>query len=245
MKKIIPIKHKKIWGYELWLHSPLAKSRTKLEDGKETTEGPLVKIIKANLPLSVQVHPDDILAKKLENQENGKSECWYVLEASSESEFIVGINTNEESIIKNSLKNKTFFKLLKTHNAKIGEFINVPAGLVHGIGKGSKVLEVQQPSDTTYRFYDYDRLENGNPRELHVDKSILSIKHWNWKLKSSADHYKKYDTENYSISIFENNKNFKIQKKSILVDLNKEQAYYVEPGDEYFVRFTKFALIEY
>ncbi|MCP4336831.1 MAG: mannose-6-phosphate isomerase [Mycoplasma sp.] len=245
MKKIIPIKHNKIWGYELWLHSPLEKSRTKLEDGSESIEGPLIKIIKANQPLSVQVHPDDLLAKELENEDNGKSECWYVLEASEKSEFIVGIKTKDESTIKDALKNKTFFELLKTHKAKPGEFINVPAGLVHGIGKDSKVLEVQQPSDTTYRFYDYDRLENGKPRDLHVDKSILSIKDWDWKLDSSEKDYKKYNIESYSISIFKKDDNFTINKKSIIVDIEEEQAYYIEPGEESLIQFNKFALIEY
>ncbi|NQZ28792.1 MAG: class I mannose-6-phosphate isomerase [Mycoplasmatales bacterium] len=246
MKKIIPIKHDKIWGYELWLHSPLEKSRTKLIDGTETVGGPLVKIIKANKPLSVQVHPDDYLAKKLENEENGKSECWYILEATSKSEFIVGIKTNDEKEIKEALKEKRFFELLKTHTPVVGEFINVPAGLVHGVGQDSKVLEVQQPSDTTYRFYDYDRLENGQPRELHVDKSITSTKDLEWKLHSSEKLYKKYNIDKYSISLFEkNHKNFKINTKSILVDLAKEEAYYVEPGDENKITFEKFALIEF
>ncbi len=246
MKKIIPIKHDKIWGYELWLHSPLKQSRTKLSNGEETTKGPLVKILKANKPLSVQVHPDDYLAKKLENEENGKAECWYVLEATPKSEFIVGIKTKDETEIKNALKDKKFFELLKTHTPVPGEFINVPAGLVHGVGQDSKVLEVQQPSDTTYRFYDYDRLENGQPRELHIDKSIISTKELNWELKSSEKLYKKYNINKYIISVFEqNNKNFKINKKSILVDIEKEEAYYIEPGEEQEVQFNRFALIEF
>ncbi|CAM9133227.1 class I mannose-6-phosphate isomerase [Mycoplasma marinum] len=245
MKKITPIRHNKIWGYELWLHSPLENNYTHLENGEKTYKGPLVKIIKANKPLSVQVHPDDILAKKLENQKNGKSECWYILEATQESKFIVGISTINKSEIKTALENKDFLKLLKTYTPLQGDFINVPAGLVHGIGKKSKVLEVQQPSDTTYRFYDYDRLENGKPRELHIEKSIISAKELDWKVSSSEKLYKKYKISNYSVSIFEDKKNLKINKKSILVDLKKEIAYYVNPGDEIKINFEKFALIEY
>jgi mannose-6-phosphate isomerase class I len=57
-----------------------------------------------------------------------------------------------------------------------GDFINVPAGMVHGIAANGKVLEVQQPSNTTYRFFDYNRLENGKPRQLHIEKSLAAIK---------------------------------------------------------------------
>ena len=246
MNKIQPLHLNKIWGYEKWLHSPIPGRQTKIEDGTLVTNGPLIKIIKADKPLSIQVHPDDYLAKKLENEENGKAECWYILEATPKSEFIVGITTKDEKEIKTALKEKRFFKLLKTHTPKVGEFINVPAGLVHGVGQDSKVLEVQQPSDTTYRFYDYDRLENGQPRELHVDKSIMSTKELEWKLKSSEKLYKKYNIDKYSISIFDNDhKNFKINTKSILVDLTEEEAYYVEPGDEEQITFKKFALIEF
>ncbi|CAM9112894.1 class I mannose-6-phosphate isomerase [Mycoplasma todarodis] len=246
MKKIQPLHLNKIWGYEKWLHSPIPGRQTQVEDGTLVTNGPLIKIIKADKPLSIQVHPDDYLAKKLENEENGKAECWYVLEATPKSEFIVGITTQDEKEIKAALKEKRFFKLLKTHTPSVGEFINVPAGLVHGVGQDSKVLEVQQPSDTTYRFYDYDRLENGQPRELHVDKSIMSTKDLEWKLKSSEKLYEKYNIDKYSISLFEkDHKNFQINTKSILVDLTAEEAYYVEPGDEAQITFEKFALIEF
>ncbi len=246
MEKIISIRHEKIWGYELWLHSPLKEHMTKTQNGEGTIGGPLVKIIKANQPLSVQVHPDDFLAKKFENEINGKSESWYILEATAESEFIVGIKTVEEQKIKQALNEKTFFDILNTHKPKPGEFINVPAGLVHGIGKDSKVLEVQQPSDTTYRFYDYDRLENGKPRKLHIEKSIKCAKQLKWKLESIKQEYQKYKTNEYSISIFSKKTNkFKLDKRSIIVDLENEEAYYIKPGEENKISFNHFALIEY
>ncbi len=240
MKKIIPIKHEKIWGYELVLHSPLKASQSKLEDGTPITDGPLIKILKADQPLSVQVHPDDKLAKELENEPNGKSECWYVLEKTNKTEYIVGIKTGDENIIKNSLKDKTFQEQLIKINPNIGDFINVPAGLVHGVGAESKVLEVQQPSDTTYRFYDYDRLQDGQPRELHIDKSIKSLKkELNWKLSKNTSGA--YEVQEYQIKIF--NSESKVENNGVVVDLDKEEAYMVEKNEQ--VNFKHWALITY
>ncbi len=239
MKKIITIKHDKLWGYELWLHSPLKFSQSKLEDGTPITSGPLIKILKADKPLSVQVHPDDKLAKELEGEPNGKSECWYIINKTNKTEYIVGIDTTDEKVIKQSLENKTFQEHLIKLKPQVGDFINVPAGLVHGVGAESKVLEVQQPSDTTYRFYDYDRLENGKPRELHIDKSIKSIKQLDWKLNPNNDGA--YDVEGYEIKIF--HKPETINAKGIVVDIEKEEAYVIDGNEN--IGFDHWALIKY
>lgn len=100
MKKIIPIRFDKIWGYEIWLSSPLKGKETLFEDGEKVSFGPLIKIIQANQPLSVQVHPNDEWAKKLENQDNGKSESWYVLEAKPGSSLVTGLSTFDEQVIR-------------------------------------------------------------------------------------------------------------------------------------------------
>ncbi len=238
MKKIIPIKHKKIWGYEIWLHSPLKKSQSKLEDGTEITDGPLIKIIKANSPLSVQVHPDDILAGELEGEKNGKAECWYVLESTNKSEFIVGVNNFKIDSIRKSLRNNTFENYLIKINPSIGSFINVPPGLVHGIGKESKVLEIQQPSDITYRFYDYNRLKDGKARELHIEKSLMSLKPLDWKIQANSKGF--YEINKYKIKIF--HKPSTNKSKSIVVDLKEEIAYIVDKNEK--INFKHWALIK-
>ncbi|NQZ65830.1 MAG: class I mannose-6-phosphate isomerase [Mycoplasmatales bacterium] len=240
MIKIIPLIINKIWGYELWLHSPYKNMLTKREDGLETKEGPLIKIIKADRPLSVQVHPDDKIAKELENEPNGKSECWYVLEKSPKSEFVVGINLFDKEKIRESLLKKDFQKHLIKINPNVGDFINVPAGLVHGVGAESKVLEIQQPSDTTYRFYDYDRLENGKPRELHIEKSLHSLKDLSWKKESLTKNFKSYSLNDYSIEIHK--EKYFAPKNAIVIDLNSEIGY-ISEGE--IIDFKHYSIISY
>ena len=241
MKKIIPIKHDKIWGYEKWLYSPLVSSQSKTEDGTKIIDGPLIKILKVDQPLSVQVHPDDKLAKKLENEPNGKTECWYVLEKTKKTEFIVGLKSFDKNEIRDAFKNKTFRSNLKIIKPKVGEFIYVPAGMVHGVGAQSKVLEVQQPSDTTYRLYDYDRLQDGKPRELHIEKSLQSIKDVDWKKEPISISPLEYQVLNYKIEI--NTKNQILKEDCIVIDLKEEVAYVANSGEE--VKFNHYAIVKY
>ncbi|BGE81251.1 mannose-6-phosphate isomerase, class I [Staphylococcus petrasii] len=131
----------------------------------------LTKILDANDKLSVQVHPDDEYALKHEN-EYGKTECWYILDAKEDAEIIYGVNVQDEQELNELIDNKAFDKLFKTVKVKPGDFYYVPAGTVHAIGSGIMILETQQSSDTTYRIYDYDRKDKkGNTRELHLEQS--------------------------------------------------------------------------
>jgi mannose-6-phosphate isomerase len=240
MKKIIPIKIEKIWGYEIWLNSSLKENQTRLEDGELTTEGPLIKIIKANDKLSVQVHPDDYWAKELENQDNGKSESWYILEAEKESELIVGIKTLDHQLIKKKLNDKTFEELLIKTNAKKDDFINVPAGMVHGIGKNITIFEVQQPSDITYRYFDYYRKDNNNQyRELHIEKALKVQKDIDYNIKPVSLNPLTYITGNY-IQKFYSNPSICLEK-SIVVDLINYEAYIFETQEE--INFKKYCTI--
>ena len=128
----------------------------------------LIKIIDAKEDLSVQVHPDDALAAKL-NLESGKSEMWYVLEGES---LIAGLDENAtaEKLLSNPMD------CLKRVFVKRGDIVNIPAGLVHAITAGVKVAEIQQNSDITFRLYDYDRLGlDGKPRELHLEDGIAAV----------------------------------------------------------------------
>lgn len=131
----------------------------------------LIKILDAKEKLSVQVHPNDTYAIKNEN-DLGKTECWYIISAEKNSKIIYGHNAKNKEDFLNMISNKKWSDLLIEVPVKAGDFFYVPAGTVHAIGEGIVILETQQSSDTTYRLYDYDRKdEKGNTRELHIQKS--------------------------------------------------------------------------
>jgi len=132
----------------------------------------LIKYLDVNDRLSVQVHPNDEYALRVEN-EFGKSEAWYIIEASDDAKLIMGTKdgvTKEEFLTKS--KNNEFDSLFNIISVKKGDCININPGLVHASLEGSVLIcETQQNSDTTYRIYDFDRKVNGKLRELHLDKA--------------------------------------------------------------------------
>lgn len=137
----------------------------------------LVKYISASRPLSVQVHPDDATALKLEADEAGKTECWYVLAAAERSVVYLGLvpGTDMTSFAA-CATGAGVVDLLEAHPIAAGQFVFVPAGTLHAIGAGVTLLEVQQNSDVTYRLYDWGRVGlDGAPRETHPDQALLAI----------------------------------------------------------------------
>lgn len=134
----------------------------------------LVKFIDANDNLSVQVHPDDEYAFVHENGEYGKNEMWYVIWADpgAKLQYDVVPGTNRE-ILSQAIKDNNFESCLKFIDVFPGDVINIPAGLIHAIGKGIVLAEIQQNSNTTYRVYDYNRVDKaGNKRPLHIEKAL-------------------------------------------------------------------------
>lgn len=135
----------------------------------------LIKFIDAADNLSVQVHPNDEQARLLENQ-NGKTEMWYVIEADDDAKITCGVKkkiTKDE--LSRAIKDNTVENLLNTVSSKKGDVFFVEAGTIHAIGKGNLIAEIQQNSNVTYRLYDYDRRDkNGNPRELHIEKGVAA-----------------------------------------------------------------------
>jgi mannose-6-phosphate isomerase len=146
----------------------------------------LIKFIDANEDLSIQVHPDDKLAKKRHNS-FGKTEMWYVIEADPGSTLIAGFNkelTKEEYLEKFNSGHLT--DILNKEDVQAGDVFFLPAGRVHTIGKGLLIAEIQQTSDITYRIYDFDRVDDkGNKRELHVEEALDAIDY---------KHYPEYKT---------------------------------------------------
>ena len=134
----------------------------------------MIKFIDAKSDLSVQVHPDDDYAREHENGQLGKTEMWYVLDAAKDAHLIYGLyhNTKKETLRK-SIENGTLEKHLQKVKIKKGDQFYIQAGMIHAIGAGALIAEIQESSNLTYRLYDYDRVDkNGNKRELHVDKAL-------------------------------------------------------------------------
>ena len=136
----------------------------------------LIKLIDAREPLSLQVHPNDEYALRTEGQ-LGKNEKWYILEAEQGAELILGFDEKYADISKDELRrlcdSGEILSATRRVQAKKGDCYLVPAGLIHAIGAGIVIAEVQQMSNVTYRVYDYGRTDSeGNPRELHIDKAL-------------------------------------------------------------------------
>jgi len=131
----------------------------------------LVKLIDAKEDLSLQVHPRDG-DPALRPGEAGKTECWYILEAPPGAKLYLGFR---EAITRRqfaaAIENKTIMSYVEPFEVEEGDFFFIPAGTLHAIGKGVLLAEVQQSSDTTYRVYDYNRLQDGAPRALHVEQA--------------------------------------------------------------------------
>ena len=183
----------------------LYKSHPELFNNSKSKEFPiLVKLIATSSDLSVQVHPDDEYAKR--DNDLGKTESWLIL-SSHKGKIVYGHNAlTKEELIKKAKNND--FSFLDYYEVKKGNFIKVPSGTIHALGKNLVLLEVQQSSNLTYRLYDYDRLDkNGKKRELHLDKALdvinvpnkLRIDNINY-LDSRDDHLL-WDNEYFNIKL--------------------------------------------
>jgi mannose-6-phosphate isomerase len=147
----------------------------------------LFKYLDAREDLSIQVHPNDQLAK-IRHNSFGKTEMWYVMQADADSKLIVGFkeDSNATEYVEN-LKNKTLLSILDNVEVEVGDVFFLETGTVHAIGAGMVIAEIQQTSDVTYRLYDFDRVDAaGNERELHVDLALDAINY------NKIDTYKKY-----------------------------------------------------
>ncbi|MFP9115839.1 type I phosphomannose isomerase catalytic subunit [Flavobacterium sp. RHBU_3] len=153
----------------------------------------LFKFLDAREDLSIQVHPNDALAKERHNS-FGKTEMWYVMQADPGSRIIVGFNhksSAEEYLQK--LESKQLIDILNQVPAKKGDVYFLETGTIHAIGGGIVIAEIQQTSDITYRIYDWDRVDaNGNGRELHVE---LALDAMNYDLTDTEKQYTKEENK--------------------------------------------------
>ena len=134
----------------------------------------LIKFLDASDRLSVQVHPDDALAKRHDPRELGKTEAWVILDATPEAKLWCGLQPDvTETDVRRSLADDTMEDVLHAVPVTAGDCVFIPAGTVHAIGEGVLLAEVQQSSDLTFRYYDWGRVgADGQPRQLHIEDSI-------------------------------------------------------------------------
>lgn len=251
--KLKPFYSEKIWGYEEWnLSTHRNGNSIVLENGKKLidelgSELPiLIKIIQADDTLSVQVHPDDEYAKKYEN-DNGKTECWYILEAKEGASLICGIQEglNRDSF-KKIIDENRIEESLKKISVKKGDMIYIPSGTVHAIEGGLKIIEVQQSSDVTYRMYDW-----GRDREMHIEKSLDVIDYEVKNKGGKIDNFSKLETPYFTVekidvcgtysdkstdsfhsyTVIDGSGTFKTESEA--VSLNKEETVYIKNNTEY------------
>ena len=195
MLKLNPIKSDKIWGYELWIASTHPNGCQKEFESFCGGEYPLlVKVIQADDTLSIQVHPDDDWAVKLEGAGNrGKTECWYVLDAAPDAKLVYGIKEGySNEVLAKAITDNDLEQYLEFVNEKPGDFVYIPAGTVHAIGGGLRLMETQQSCDLTYRLYDW-----GRGREVHIEKGLAVIKRE--EMQSVAAFPGKFDCKYFNI----------------------------------------------
>ncbi len=153
----------------------------------------LFKFLDAREDLSIQLHPNDELAKKRHNS-FGKTEMWYVMQADDEARLIVGFKekSSPQEYLKH-LNNKTLVSILNQVPVKKGDVFFLETGTIHAIGAGIVIAEIQQTSDVTYRIYDFDRKDAiGNTRELHVDLALEAI---NYDVVKAKKEYNSLENE--------------------------------------------------
>ena len=207
------------------INKPLDEVVTKTDIGPVMDKYPyfplLIKLIDAKENLSVQVHPNDDYALKYENS-FGKSEMWHIISADEGSGLYVGLNNNySRNDIEKALNEGTIIDKLNFFKVKPGDTFIINPGTIHAIGKGVRLIEIQQNSNLTYRLYDYNRVDqNGNPRELHIDKALEVID------------YKKYEPSREVDGFLATNQYFAVKK----VSFDKELK--ISANEQSFVSFT-------
>ena len=186
------------------------------ENGKKFEYFPiLIKLIDAKDDLSVQVHPDNDYAMRVEN-EYGKTECWYILDCDEGAELIYGFNRDISSEeFKNRISDNTFLETVNKVKVKKGDLFFIEAGTLHAIGKGILLAEIQQNSNTTYRVYDYGRLgADGKLRDLHVQKAI-DVTNCTPPTRSTNPEGELIEYDDYSIQLLTKCDLFNVKKVSV------------------------------
>ena len=187
----------------------------------------LIKYLDVNDRLSIQVHPDDEVANKKHN-ELGKSESWYIMEASDDAVLIMGMKPGiTKEVFLEKAKNNDFSGMFEEISVKKGDLVDITPGMVHASLTGSVLFaEIQENSDVTYRIYDFDRIENGKKRELHIDDAAEVI-----------DFEKKADVRKTEFENGETRKNI-IKKKYYNIDKVKVEEKFEDINEESMIIYS-------
>lgn len=225
--RIKPFKEDKPWGYELWCASP--RNYCELETGQEFTLDDLtalfpekilgrdmakfpliVKIIKADENLSVQVHPDDAYARKL-GDVFGKEEAWHVLKASPAAKIYLGFkeSMNAEDL-EHSAKSADFMARLNAFRALVDDTYHIPAGTIHALGAGTKIYELSTASEKTFRIYDY-----GRGRELHL-KDAMNVLRFEALKDAKTEHELLREAEGCEVYLLLKGEQIELQRFNVL-----------------------------
>jgi mannose-6-phosphate isomerase len=183
----------------------------------------LIKFIDAQDKLSVQVHPEDAYAFEHENGEFGKSEAWYIVQADPGAKLVAGLKdgVTKEKFIEYLNQNR-IEELLNEVEVKAGDVLDIPAGLIHAIGDGILLAEIQQNSDTTYRVYDWGRAGlDGLPREMHIRQS-LDVIDFEQKHSKELVMSKKNMFDGYQLAEFVRNTYFVLQELKVTKSYKQE-----------------------
>jgi len=256
--KLKPYLSKKIWGWEKWVLSCHEDGKSTIQEGIYEGEKlsdilgcgnnfPILnKIIKAEDTLSVQVHPNDEYAKRVE-ESNGKTECWYILEAKEGATLVSGIKKglNKEKLSA-IIKEGKLEDYLERTSIKPGDFIYIPAGTVHAIEAGILLIEVQQNSNITYRLHDW-----GRGRELHVEKSLDVIDYEGKNKGGKIKNFHKLETPYFKVEKIIVNNNYVdsvnesfhsyivisgeglIKANNMQMELKEQETIYISKGMDY------------
>lgn len=143
-------------------------------------EFPLViALVEACDNLSIQVHPDDNIAREEEDAAYGKNESWFFLDAPKQGVIYNGCLAKDSAEVLEGLRTGKVMSIVDTLPVEAGDYVYVEAGTLHALTAGSFLYEIEENSPWTYRLYDYDRVDNqGNKRELHIDKAVKALKPW-------------------------------------------------------------------
>lgn len=144
----------------------------------------IIALVEANDHLSIQVHPDDVVAAKYEGAAYGKNESWYFLDAPGNGKIFNGCLADSKDTVQKKMEDNKLMDLVDSLEVQAGDYVYVEAGTLHALSKGSFLYEIEENSPWTYRMYDFDRVDaDGNKRELHIDKAVRALKP---ELKSKA-----------------------------------------------------------
>jgi mannose-6-phosphate isomerase len=173
----------------------------------------LIKLIDATDTLSIQVHPDNKVARE-RHHAFGKTEMWYIIDSETNSQIIAGFNTKiTKEIYQKHLADNTLAEILNYEKAEKNDIFFLPPGRIHAIGKGILLAEIQQASDITYRIHDWNRVDiNGEARELHTDLALDVIDFKQYDVYKSSQQFIDNKTDNLAKSEFFTVNRLKINK---------------------------------